>query len=80
MLSVGLDMAHARLSGQVDLLLQRFHIQMLRQIKIDVFVVFHGIEHVFLADEVILIPKKEKCRCGIAAALHRYIPIDIIVV
>ena len=57
MLPVGLDVAHARFSGQIGLLLQRCGVQMLRQIKIDVLMVLNGTEHVLFADEIILIPK-----------------------
>ena len=78
MLSVGFHPGKAYFLGQFDLLLQGCGIQMTGYIKIGVIIVFNGAEHMLFADEIILIPKKEGCSGGKAAAVHRYIPFDVI--
>ena len=78
-LLAGLDVAHARVFGQLDLLFQVPGGEMLRQIEVDVLVVLHGAEHVLLADEVVLIPEEEERRRRETATVHRHIPGNVIV-
>ena len=77
MLAAGLDLVQTRLAGQLDLVAQRLGIQMLRHIKVDVFVLLRGVDNMGLGGDVVLLAEMVERGGGELAALHRNIPLDV---